>query len=64
MSQLELIRNEIVELQDEMEAIINAAEMEEGSELDEQDAERVDEILEEIAERCLLYTSPSPRDRG
>ena len=51
MSQLELIRNEIVELQDEMEAIINAAEMEEGSELDEQDADRVDEILEEIAER-------------
>ena len=49
MSKLEEIREQIVDLQDEMQVIVNTVE-EETRDLTEDEAERVDEILKLIEE--------------
>ena len=48
-------------LQDKMQALMESASSTEDFEVHESD---LDSYFERLSRTCLLYTSPSPRDRG
>ena len=55
------IYNESVNISEEQRAINKAIE---EAEFTPEEIKYLDENFDELWESCLLYTSPSPRDRG